>query len=186
MTRKALPVLFCLLASSAFAGGQINVDRVEEAWFCQIVASDGTIAATSDGISCNGQATAGALVDATTFASRTHVPPNRSLLIEDWGIVVLDTLGATEVCPVILVTDNTPTGAGSAVSTITTNEGTGAEDDCDEGVNADLDTAGETCTISNVNALILGGGYMRFELTDGGACTVFQSGLLWARGRFLP
>ena len=175
-------LLLCLIPAVAIAGGQVNLGRIEEAFFCEVQVNDATVAATSDGISCNFFTATGALVDATTIASRTFVPANRDLLIEDWGLIVLDVLGVTEVCPILLVTDNTTVGAGSTVSTITTNGAT----NCDEGAALDLDVAGETCTIAQVNQIVLAGGHFRFEFTDGGACTVFQSGALWVRGQFLP
>ena len=161
------------------------MDRIEESFYCETIISVAAVDATNESTSCIGLAF-GDLVDAGAAAitdrGQTWVPQNRNLVIEDWGLVVLDTLGATEVCPITLVTDNTPTGAGSIFSTITTN----SSSNCDEGAALDLDAAGETCTISNVQALILRTGFYRIELTDGGACTVFQSGAVWVRGRFLP
>lgn len=168
------------LAATAMGGGQINVDRIEEAWTCQIVAHDATVAA-NDATTCNYHALGSGFVAAASLVKNQHVPFNRDLLIEDWGLVVLDTLGITEVCDIDLMADNTPTGAGSSVSRITTNGAT----TCDEGAAQDLDVAGEVCTRSQINHLIQGGGYMRFQFS-GANCTVFEGALLWARGRFLP
>ena len=181
--RRWVAGLVALGALPAVAGQQLNVDRVEEHYFCEVLVSDAGVTAT-EGTSCNGLIPAPATLQAGVLRN-AHVPTNRSLLIEDWGLIVTDTLGATEVCDIDLMVDNTPTGAGSSAGQITTNDGAGNEDDCDEGINLDLDAAGETCTLSGLNLLVTGPGYYRFQWS-GGSCSVFQSGVLWLRGRFLP
>jgi len=175
-----IPVLFA--SFPAWAGGQVDLGRIEEAYFCEVTVNDGALAA-NEGIACNGLVPAATSLQ-TGVLRNAHVPTNRSLLIEDWGLIVTATLGATEVCDIDLMVDSTATGAGSSAGQISANDG-GVESDCDEGATLDLDAAGETCTISNVNQLITGPGYYRFEFS-GAACSVFQSGVLWVRGQFLP
>lgn len=172
------PLWLCLVPAVALAGGQINVDRIEEAFYCEVVVGDPVVGA-NEGISCNNFIQGdniGAGIGRNDF-----VPANRDLLLEDWGLVVLDVLGVTEVCDIDLMTDNTPTGAGSSASRITTNSAT----NCDEGAALDLDAAGEVCTRAQINQLVQGAGFYRFEWSGAG-CTVFTSGALWLRGRFLP
>lgn len=174
-------LLLLVLPWVAFAGDSYNVDALDRSFLCQLYVNDGTVGANEGG-SCNFATVATVLVAGVN--RNAHVPVGRTLVIERWGLVVTGTLGATEVCDIDLMTDSTVTGAGSSIGRISTNDAGGNEDDCLEGLNLDLDAAGETCTIDNVNQVIPGGGYYRFEFS-GGACTVFQEGMLWVEGFLL-
>lgn len=172
----------------AFAGSQINVD-LSESYLCTMLVTDGAVGA-SDGTSCNGFNSGGLLsTAASNLVRNANIPANRRLVIDSWGVVVLAALIAAEDCNLELITDNTPTGGGSVVSTLTTGPGA-TETECTIG-SLIVDAANESCMIQNFTTTIGGGGYWRIEWEDndgGGAntCTNWQAGTVFVRGRLVP
>lgn len=187
MKRLASLVALGLLCLGAT---QINVDR-DENYFCTVLISDAAVsggAGTQEGVSCNGFSTGVNLLADSGLLDNFNVPTDRRLQIEAWGFVVISALGATENCDIRLMTDTSPTGAGSILDTMSVGPGQ-TETGCQAG-SLTIDAANEACTLV-VNTSVPPGGLWRFswdDPDDGGAlvCSAFQGGTIWLRGRYIP
>jgi hypothetical protein len=189
MRRWGWLAVFLLVGAPAWAT-QINVDTQTHEYVCSLFVSDGAIfnaASNGEGISCNHALTALNIQGGTI--RNWHVPATQRLVLVDWGVTIIGAVGgATEDCNIVLVTDQTPTGVGSTLSTLTTSAAV-AEAECSTGSQT-VDAAGDTCTIP-LSANVAGGGYWRLEWLDrdgGGAntCASWQEGTVWVRGRLQP
>lgn len=160
-----------------------------ETFYCSWIIADGAfVDGVDDASSCNNFSPSGVLRIFTDFAANYNIAHNRDLIIEDWGVIILNTLGASSECNLELTTGATPTAAGTIVSTLTTGvEATEAE--CTEGAAFTVNATNEMCTISGVNTTVAGGGFWRVGWTDNGGganvCTAWVLGTIWVRGHFV-
>lgn len=189
--RLVLACTFVLLAGAAFAGTQVNVDLDTTPFLCEFAIAEGAAGITpgTDNASCTTPGVTPGLLATAAAGGNWYVPADKRLQITEFGVLVTSALVATEDCNLVLMTDTTTAGGGSAVSTLTTGPGA-TESECTTGANI-VDAVGESCVINNFTAVIPGGGFWRIRWDDndgggGNTCTAWTGGTVWVRGLLLP